>query len=197
MKFKEKLLEDYLEQHPEVLANMYLQLGADSLEVECIGRQVKCEGGIIDLMFSVTHHNEFSTNPRTIVILELKGVPAKRQDREQVDRYVSTVVDAIYQATDVSNGLSRLNVVADYASQWVQGYIVAPGGNTDIDVQLVGNTFEFRWAKHKKPSFDNEKLAMLVKPIADDNIDLHLGMEIGRQMAEAVTNTPKPMVWRN
>lgn len=197
MKFKEKLLEDYLEQHPEVLADMFFGFQATHIEFKCIGRQVKCEGGIIDLMYSATHHNELGTNPSTIVILELKGVPAKRQDREQVDRYVSSVVDAIYQGTDISNGMSRLNVVADYADQWVHGYIVAPGGNTDIDVQLVGNTFEFRWAKRKKPSFDNERLVELVKPVADSNIDLHLGMEIGKQMAEAITNTPKPMFWSN
>lgn len=82
----EKELEDYIVENPRALGKLIF--GID-IEISTLGRQVRCQYGIIDAL--IWGRNE---NFSTVVVVECKAKHEKGWAVEQVSRYIAAINDA-------------------------------------------------------------------------------------------------------
>lgn len=191
-KFKEKELEDWMCENIQSSMEWTSKFLPKPYRYRVIGRQVPCKGGILDLLVEVTAPGD-DLSPIHLIVLELKAKPGKRQDIEQVDRYVREVKSTLdlmcfeESIKDELRHFSELTIwraLHEYNS-WnsVQGMVVAPGGVADIHVQKNEHGFSFSYPGSKRPHFDNSALERILTPAALHNIRYHLGGSIGKQIS--------------
>lgn len=90
--WREKELEDYIVANPQAIGQHLHMVSVNKAELVYLGRQVKCEVGIIDLLF---HANW------TIYVVELKAVRATAKELGQVLRYADYIQENLYDFVHV------------------------------------------------------------------------------------------------
>lgn len=194
--WKEKDLEDFLEINPGA-AILPFGNNDHSWQYETIGRQVKCDNGIIDLLVRAWVDNGITVRNH-IYVYELKKVEAKRQDREQVNRYVKSVKSAMHSvAQSGANFYRDLRIVNDFCDAWVTGILIAPSGAPDVFVTRWHDGFSFRRREGRKPAFDNSELESVLAQHVRQNIQLEAGVEWGEKITNAQKDLRVIPVWKS
>lgn len=198
-KWKEKDLEDFLESNPGAALPplpKYPEFNS-GWQYETIGRQVKCKGGIIDLLVRAWLDDGITVKNH-IYVYELKSVDAKRQDKEQLSRYVKSAQDSMFEVVSATRDFERdLRIVQDYCGSWVTGILIAPSGAPDVLVTNFGRGFTFKWRTLQKPAFSNSQLSDLLSPYIRQNIFYEAGREIGEKITRAREDACLVNVWKN
>jgi len=115
----EKELEDYIVANPESLRHA-LYYGTDPEEqIEVLGRQVRCDAGIIDILIWVhSPHHHF------VWVVECKAVHETGRVVEQVQRYVDAVkhADYEYEYYDGELHVAPLIIAPSFGKQFAETY---------------------------------------------------------------------------
>lgn len=192
MKFSEKELEDWFCDNVQEAMSALHSFPHD-YTFTLLGRQVKCEGGIIDLLIlqqGETVGMDYHTGVGVIHVVELKATKAKRQDWEQLDRYMRCLKDSIWHCADTSGGQERLvralNTINEYDGLWTHGTLVATSGDADGYATKDSNGFHIRPGKRRTPSFENDELEDLIVQHVNDNIKWAMGMDTGHLIRDGM-----------
>ena len=169
--WRESELEDYLASNSEGLRQAMFAHSAyrDDKKLEYLGRQIRCNAGIIDLLF----HSWL-----TLYVVELKAVKATSKDLGQVLRYSQYVSDNLHSLVSLPYP-TRLNGAIyrfiDESCVQVESVIIAPSFDASATTMLgvktllatqTANEFEIKVHGDYTPSFDDQGLHRALAPFA-------------------------------
>ncbi len=131
MKFAERELEDYIWENPDSLKHLmhFAKTEKSPKPVIRLGRQVRCDAGIIDLLFM---------NYTDIYIIELKNGRAGDKEFGQLSRYSEHVRQQIYHTHLFGDDGN----ISKYVGMW---------SDIRINRMLIATCFDdlLEWAEHE------------------------------------------------
>jgi len=148
----EKRLEDYIVANPRTVSEQILDYD-DDYEVSTLGRQVRCQYGIIDVLLWV-HGPEHNL----LLVVECKAKHERGLAIEQVERYIASV-QSIARIQDVRLGAIPVIVAPSFDKRIVSTY-----DGILIAAQQIDNGFNLKRAFEWKPS-SNDHLISVLGPV--------------------------------
>lgn len=201
-KWLEQELEDYIEDNPRQFFDAYFpHLGSDA-EIGCLGRQVECAYGIIDLLYYVTlPYTPFATVE--IFILELKAVQANRKTIEQALRY-KQALEAVNLYMFLS--MSEINEMSDDIHDYINFHsiLVAPSFTQDtkwfgdcVLAEKTGDRFEFthRRCEYKLP--DTPSAVKALRPAVEIARETIRKRSVSASIMQGMAKVNNYTVWGN
>jgi len=148
----EKRLEDYIVANPRTISEQILD-DDDDYEISTLGRQVRCQYGIIDVLLWV-HGPEHNL----LLVVECKAKHERGLAIEQVERYIASV-ESIARIQDVRIGAIPVIVAPSFDKRLVSTY-----EGILIAAQQINNGFSLKRAFEWKRS-SNDHLASVLEPV--------------------------------
>jgi hypothetical protein len=160
----EKELEDYIVANPDSLRHL-LYYGADDKEerIDVLGRQVRCDAGIIDILLWV--HSPYH---HFVWVVECKAVHETGRVVEQVQRYVDAVKHAEYEFEYFDGELyvSPLIIAPSFSKQFAETY-----NHKLVKAQKTDYGFELSTANDYRKQGNSHLLDVLRPAIERSSLD--------------------------